>query len=128
MIWVLLGLLGVPIWLIVGALLSVVYSRRSFRTQDEVFDLSIRRPGDEKWPRQPAHGRCFRGIIVVNKGLALIRTEIHEVDDIAVLELDPPPRKPADAVGRLVTLRDGSSIEVALADADASRLDVLVLQ
>jgi len=127
-IWILLGLLGVPIWLIVGVLVAVFYSRRHFRAQDDVFELSIRSQGEEKWPRRPAYGRCFRGIIVVNTGLALVRNTIQEVDDITDLALDQPPRKPADAVGRLLTLRDGSPIEVAVAAVDASRLDVLIPQ
>ncbi len=125
MITILLALLGVPIWLIVGVLIAVVYSRRNFRAQDGVFELSLRAQGDEKWPRRPAYGRCIRGIIILNKGLALVRTTFHEVDQVADLTLDQPPRKPADAVGRLLTLSDGSLIEVAVAPDDASRFDVL---
>ncbi len=125
MITILLSLLGVPIWLIVAVLIAVVYRRRKFRAQDDVFELSLRAQGDEKWPRQPAFGRCIRGIIVVNEGLALVRTTFHEVDQVADLTLDQPPRKPANAVGRLLTLSDGSLLEVAVAPDDASRFDVL---
>jgi hypothetical protein len=51
-------------------------------------------------------------------------TSIHEVDGIAELVLDDPPRKPADAVGRLLKVEDGSVFEVAVAAADAPRLEV----
>ena len=119
MIWVLLAALGVPIWLIVGVLLSVWLSRRRFRAQEGVFALSIRPQGDQKWERTVAYGRCFRGIIVVNRGVALTSTSIHEVDGIAELALDDPPRKPAEAVGRLLTLEDGSVFEVAVGPADS---------
>ena len=125
MITILLSLLGVPIWLIAAVLIAVVYRRRKFRAQADVFELSLRAQGDEKWPRQPAFGRCIRGIIVVNEGLALVRTTFHEVDQVADLTLDQPPRKTANAVGRLLTLSDGSLLEVAVAPDDASRFDVL---
>lgn len=125
MIWALLAILGVPIWLIVGVLLSVWFSRRRFRAQEGVFALSVRPQGDQNWPRTVAYGRCFRGVIVVNRGVALTSTSIHEVDAVTELAIDDPPRKPADAVGRLVTVEDGSVFEIAVAAADASRLDAL---
>jgi hypothetical protein len=65
-IWALLALLGVPIWLIVGVLISVWYSRRHFRAQDGACVLSIRAHVEQRWPRTPAHGRCSGGIDVVN--------------------------------------------------------------
>ena len=119
MIWALLAILGVPIWLIVGVLLSVWFSRRRFRAQEGVFALSVRPQ------RTVAYGRCFRGVIVVNRGVALTSTSIHEVDAVTELAIHDPPRKPADAVGRLVTVEDGSVFEIVVAAADASRLDAL---
>ena len=125
MIWALLAVLGVPIWLIAGLLLSVWLSRRQLRAEEGVFVLSVRAQGDEKWPRAVAYARCFRGIIVVNRGAALLRTSILEIDAVAELDLDDPPRKPAGAVGRLLTCADGSSLEVAVAPVDVVRFDRL---
>jgi hypothetical protein len=126
MIWALLAMLGVPIWLIVGVLLSVWLSRKKFRAQDGVFALSIRPQGEKKWPRTVAYVRCFRGVIAINRGVALANTSIHEIDGVGELKLDEPPRKPADAVGRVLTLKDGSSFEVAIGASDAARLDALI--
>ncbi len=126
MIWALLVFLGVPIWLIVGVLISIWYNRRHFRAQDGVFAVSIRSHGEQKWPRTREYGRCFRGIIIVNRGLALVRTSVYEVVQVDDLAVDQPPRKVADPVGRLVVLEDGSSIEVAVASVDSTRLDALV--
>ena len=120
-----LAVLGVPIWLIVGALLSVLWSRRMFRAQDGVFMMSVRQPGEEKWPRMVAFGRCYPRVLVVNKGLALLRTSIYTIDRVADQGIDQQPRKPADAVGRILTCGDGSSIEVAVAAVDAPKLDAL---
>ncbi|HEU5301341.1 MAG TPA: hypothetical protein VFW06_03775 [Acidimicrobiia bacterium] len=126
MIWaVLAGALGIPIWLIVGALLTVFLSRRALKGQEDTFAVSIRRAGESKWPRTVAYARCLRGVLVVNRGVALLRTSIHEVDRVLEVVINPPPRKPADAVGRLLTTSDGSSFEVAAAATDVSRLDAL---
>ena len=51
---------------------------------------------------------------------------MNEVVRVDELEIDQPPRKPSNAVGRLVTLADGSLIDVAVAEADSTRLDALV--
>ena len=125
MLWALLAILGVPIWLVVGVLVGVVLSRRSFRRQDGVFAFSVRHEGASKWPRQVVYGRQVRDVLVTNRGAALVRTEFHAVDDVTDLVLHDPPKKPADSAGRLVTIADGSRLEVAVSRADAGHIDAL---
>ena len=125
MLWALLALLGVPIWLVVGVLVGVVLSRRNFQREDGVFAFNVRPEGASKWPRQVVYGRQVRDVLVTNRGAALVRTEFHAVDGVAELVLDDPPRKPADAVGRLVTVADGSCLEVAVSEADVGHVDAL---
>lgn len=125
MFWALLAILGVPIWLVVGALVGVVSSRRSVRSEDGVFALNVRPEGAPKWPRQVVYGRRVRDVLVTNRGAALVRTEIRAVDDVADLVLEEPPKKPEDAVGRLVTFADGSRLEVAVSQADVGHVDAL---
>jgi hypothetical protein len=125
MIWVLLAMLGVPIWLVVGALVGVALSRRSFRRKDGVFAFNVRDEGASKWPRRVVHGRQIRDVLVTNRGAALLRTEFRAVDDVAELTLDDEPRRPADAVGRLVSLSDGDRLEVAVSSDDAHFIDSL---
>lgn len=57
MIWATLAFLGVPIWLVVGALIGALFSRHQFRAQPDVVPLLFREAGDEKWPRRLAYGR-----------------------------------------------------------------------
>jgi hypothetical protein len=125
MIWALLAILGVPIWLVVGILIGVVSSRRRFQREDDVFPLKARPEGASKWPRGLVFGRQVRDVLVTNRGAALLRTEFHAVDEVAHLTLDDRPKKPADAVGRLVTLADGSRLEVAVSAHDAEHIDSL---
>lgn len=112
-------------WLVVGILVSVVLSRRNFRNQEGVFALAARSEGATKWPRGLVYGRQVRDVLVVNRGAALLRTEFHVVDQVADLALGAEPKKLGDAAGRLLTLDDGTRLEVAVSSQDASRLDAL---
>lgn len=127
MIWALLAILGVPLWLIVGLLAGVVLSRRNFRRQDGVFALKVRSEGAAKWPRTLIYGRQVRDVLVTTRGAALLRTEFHAVDEVADLALADRPKKPTVAVGRLVTLADGTRLEVAVSGRDAAHVDALAL-
>jgi hypothetical protein len=108
MLWALVAILGVPIWLVVGVLVGVVLSRRNFQRDDGVFAFNVRPERAPKWPRQVVYGRRVRDVLVTNRGAALVRTEFHAVDAVADLELDDPPRKPAESCrGRLGRRRAG---------------------
>ena len=47
----LLALLGIPIWLLLGALIGAVFSRHNFKAQPDVVPLMFRAADDDKWPR-----------------------------------------------------------------------------
>lgn len=125
MIWAFLALLGVPSWLILGALVTVFLNRRAFKRRDGIFALAIREPGAGRWPRTVAYGRAVRGVLVVNRGAALVRTTIYEVDDAVERSFESLPKRPPDARTWLLTLADGSALEVAAAAGDAPRLAAL---
>ena len=126
MIWALLALLGIPIWLIVGALIAIWQIRRTVKRQPGVFEVSVRTAGADKWPRQPSYARVIRDVLVLNRGVALLRAEIHAVEAVDQLDIGEGPKKPTDPVGRLVTLDDGTRLELALAHTDATRLDAVI--
>ncbi|MDH4307466.1 MAG: hypothetical protein OEX04_08290 [Acidimicrobiia bacterium] len=123
MIWILLATLGIPIWLIVGALIAVWQIRRTVKRQPGVFEVSVRTAGADKWPRQPSYARVIRDVLVLTRGVALLRAEVHPVDAVTEFDLDAAPRKPADAVGRLVTFEDGTQREIAVAADHVNELD-----
>ncbi len=122
MIWALLAILGVPIWLVLGGLMSALWSRKNFRAQDEVFALYFRDHGDDGWPRAVSWGRYVHNVLIVNHGLALVRTSIHVVEGAESFEVDTPPKKLTDPVAWALTLRGGERIDVALSASDAQPL------
>jgi hypothetical protein len=126
MIWALLAILGVPIWLIIGILVSIGMSRRAFKKEPGVFEVRVRSKNGDKWPRSASYGRVVSDVFVVNHGAAFLRTEIHAIEAVSEIDIGDRPKKPADAVGRLVTLDDGSSHEVAVARGDVALLDAVI--
>ncbi|MDH3682330.1 MAG: hypothetical protein OEV40_20545 [Acidimicrobiia bacterium] len=119
MIWATLAFLGVPIWLVVGGLIGAVFSRHHFRAQPDVFPLLLRAAGDDKWPRRPAYGRYVHNVLVVNHGLAQIRTSVHVVEHVDRLDLgDTIFKHIDDPIAFAIRLDDGSDYELAIDRAD----------
>jgi hypothetical protein len=121
-IWALLAILGVPIWLVVGVLTGALLSRRRFRAQGDVFALSRREEGEDDWPRRRVYGRYVHDVLVVNSGLALVRTSVQPVDHLDPIPVDGTVRKLIDPQAWTVTLEDGQRFDIAVAAADAHRL------
>lgn len=119
MILALLAVLGVPIWLVVGALGGAMISRQRFRTQHDVFALSRRECGEDRWPRRLAYGRYVHDVLLVNSGLALVRTTVEPVDRLDPLPLDGTVRHLLDPRAWTVTLENGQRFVIAVAAADA---------
>ena len=123
MIWALLAIIGVPIWLVLGALGGSIISRRRFKAQPDVFVLSIREHGHDGWPRRVSYGRYVHNVLLVNAGLALVRTAVHVVERLKPLDLDGPVHKIDDPCAWTVTLDNGSHYDIAVSSADAARID-----
>jgi hypothetical protein len=76
---IVLAALGVPLWMVVGALAAGIWSRRSFKRAPGVFPAKPRVtagevPGLEtSWPRRPVHARWVHDVLLVHRGLALVR-------------------------------------------------------
>jgi hypothetical protein len=127
LIWALLALIGVPIWLIVGVLGGAVWSRRSFKRQPGVFKLATRPVGAEGWKRSGAgYARCISNVLVVNAGLALVRTNVEAVVRVDNLDLASGVKGFDDPLGRLVIFTDGHEIEAAVEREFVGEIDALV--
>lgn len=85
MIWIILAALGIPIWFVLGALGASLLSRRSFKRRDGVFPVKLRFVSGEvatlknSWPRRPGYARWVHDVLLVQHGLALLRTEAYPV-------------------------------------------------
>ena len=122
MIWALLAILGVPIWLIVGALTAAIVSRRRFKAQPGVFRLKVRDPDQQKWPRRSAYGRVVHDVLVVNSGVALVRTTVRGVHRVQEHPLRTPIAGFDEAKAFELTFDDGSRRLVAADQAVAAQI------
>lgn len=119
MIWIVLAALGVPIWLVVGALAGALWSRSKFRHGTEVFACKVRivsAPEDSgKWPRATTYARWVHDVLLVHAGLALVRVRVLPVADVdAPITSCPGVKlKGGDPVSIRLRLDDGSLAEVA---------------
>ena len=127
MIWALLAILGVPLWLIVGALAGTLWSRRRFRAQDGVFRIAIRDLGQDSWPRVAAYGRLVRDVLIVNRGAALVRTEVYPIIDVQPAAGATPPKRPERAAIRRLIVDGHVDVEVAVPPVVGAQLDRLSL-
>ena len=120
MIWALLALLGIPIWLILGALAAAFFSRRNFKAKPGVFPLRVREieagePG--KWSGK-LHARWVHDVLLANKGLGLNLTAAYPVASTATA--DPPEPSECkgfgdDLVGLTVQTDSGTTYELGTA-------------
>jgi hypothetical protein len=119
MIWATLAFLGIPIWLVLGGLIGALFSRHHFKAQPDVVPLLFRAADDDKWPRRLAYGRYVHNVLIVNHGLAEIRTSVHVVEQVDHLDLgDTTFKHIDDPIAFAVRLDDGSDYELAIARAD----------
>lgn len=86
MIWILLALLGVPLWLVVGGFLGALWNRRLVRRTSDGFACKMRSlsadDGSGKWGRATANAHWVHDVLLVNDGIALARTNALPVRDI----------------------------------------------
>jgi hypothetical protein len=120
MIWALLALLGVPLWLIVGVLAAGLWSRRRFKRQPGVFRLKFRESDEARWSRRFSYGRIVHDVLVVNAGLALIRTGVFGISSVSEVR-DAGSTPPFDdARVYELTFDDGSERQIAVDESAAA--------
>jgi hypothetical protein len=121
MLWATLAILGIPIWLVLGALGASQWSRRRFKAQPGVFRLAWRASGAEKWPRMGAYGRVIHDVVVVTRGIALVRTAVHGINAARPRDFEGEVRGFDKVAAFEITLDDGSIFEVAVDPDDADQ-------
>lgn len=125
MIWALLAILGVPIWLVVGALTGALLLRRRNRSRPGVVRMKLRPVDADRWPRRASYGRLVRDVLVLHTGLALLRSDVQGVAEaFERADLGPVPPFALPRVSQL-TFDDGSTVLLAVDGADARTLSVL---
>jgi hypothetical protein len=120
---IVLAALGVPLWMVVGALAAGIWSRRSFKRAPGVFPAKLRVtagevPGLEtSWPRRPVHARWVHDVLLVHRGLARVTGPVRSGEPRSIPGLGSSPI--------VVALILDSGAEVELAGPSAAREAVM---
>lgn len=93
MIWILLAAVGVPLWLVVGALAAGLWSRRNFKKSPGVFRAKAQQMSPEQtavdWSHLKVYGRWVHDVLLLHQGLALVRNRALPVRRLTPSTLDP---------------------------------------
>jgi hypothetical protein len=124
MTWILLAVLGVPLWLIAGVLASAFWSRHRFRGRPEVFACRLRPAGPAKtsgWSRTKSYAYWVHDVLLVHHGLALARYEVLPVSSVA----GPTPASSVKGLGDRpewlrLQLDDGRMMDMATQNQDVA--------
>jgi len=130
MVWALLVLLGVPLWLVVGALLLALRHRRRFRRRPEAFACKLRLLSGgfdgltSTYPRGVAYAVWVHDVLIVHYGLARARMLLlptlsaavatHSVSGVKGLGPEP--------LALTLLLDTGAEVEVAAPEGAVSVL------
>ena len=127
-IWVLWAALGVPIWLVVGGLVSALWNRRRVRRMPDAFPCKRRTlsagDGAGNWSRGTACARWVHNVLIVNRGLALARSAalpVHDVQGSLTRPIEVKLRGGAP-ISIYLSLDDGTVVEVAVPESSAPLL------
>jgi hypothetical protein len=133
MVWILLAALGIPLWMVVGALIVTLRSRRQFKREPGTFAAKLRVTSGEvaglksSWPRRPLFARWTHDVLLVHQGLALVRSDAFGVTratgKLSTGDPDAIRGLGAEPVLLAVVLDNGASVQIA-APADATALSV----
>jgi hypothetical protein len=98
-----------------------------FEASASGFQVGYSSGGAEGWKRSGAgYARCISNVLVVNVGVALVRTNVEAVVRVDNLDLASGVKGFDDPLGRLVIFTDGHEIEAAVEREFVGEIDALV--
>lgn len=118
MIWVALAPLGIPIWLIVVALVTVFKNRKSVKSDPYAFELKT--ATDKGWSRTSGSGKWVSDVLIMRTGLALVPVDASQVSNVVIQGILDPTHKGLgkSATELAITHADGAGISIAVSTGD----------
>ncbi len=118
-------LLGVPLWMIAGMLILIVWNRRQVKKKPGIFAIKVRHeaePGAEKQPKWPRKGyaQWVHDVLIVRTGMGMMQSTPYGISGLETPEKDADPDEVKGLGDHPKVLRarldDGSILQVALSD------------
>ena len=118
-------LLGVPLWMIGGMIILILWNRRRVKKQAGIFPLKVRHEAESaaekqaKWPRT-GYAQWVHDVLIVRTGLGLMLTIPYGISAVEGPAQDADPGEVKGLGERPKVLRarldDGSILQVAVGD------------
>jgi hypothetical protein len=118
MIWALLALLGIPIWFIAAILIAAFRSRKTIRSNPDVFAYKLGK--NDKWQRGSGYARWVSDVVVFHAGIALIRSDAVHVTAMETLDTVDLPSKGLGDNPTAVTFTYAAGTTATIAVSDQS--------
>ena len=132
MIWVILALLGIPLWLIAAGLTFTVWHHRDVTKRPGIFACKARASAGEvsalgdKFPRLSGHALWVHRVLIIYSGPSRSRSDPYGVAGVErpLVPADTDAVKRLGGQPQLLTLRldGGAVIEIAVARGDSELL------
>ena len=126
MIIAILGLLGVPLWLLLGWLAAGIWHRHQIKELPGLFNVKVRLISgshqhlNDNFPRSTGHAMWAHDVLIMEKGMLIPRTIHFEVADSvgqpSPVNSDKVKHVSDDWVTMQFSLDDGTVIELAVPD------------
>jgi hypothetical protein len=118
-------LLGVPLWMIAGMLILILWNRRRVKKQVGIFPLKVRHEAESaaekqpKWPRT-GYAQWVHDVLIVRTGIGLMQSTPYGISGLETPEKDADPKEVKGLGDHPKVLRarldDGSILQVALSE------------
>ena len=116
MVWVILAILGIPLWLCAVGILMFFFRNRSLRHRLGDIPVRVLRPGKRRWTR--GHGVWVSDVFAFRGSPAAWSEDLVQVRDLILLDLDDGQLKKLRRLGpgptvATLSLVGGGSLEAA---------------
>jgi hypothetical protein len=116
--------LGVPLWMIAGMIILIIWNRRRVKKQPGIFPVKVRYEAasaaekQPKWPRK-GYAQWVHDVLIVRTGMGLMQSTPYGIHGVETAEQDADPHEVKGLGDHPKVLRarldDGIILQVALA-------------
>ncbi len=115
--------LGVPLWMVAGMIILIIWNRRRVKKQPGIFPVKVRHEAESdaekqsKWPRK-GYAQWVHDVLIVRTGMGLMQSTPYGISGMATPEKDADPDEVKGLGDHPKVIRarldDGSILQVAL--------------
>jgi len=117
--------LGVPLWMVAGMIILIIWNRKRVKKQPGIFPVKVRFEAESdaeeqsKWPRT-GYAQWVHDVLIVRSGMGLMQSTPYGIHGVETAEQDADPHEVKGLGDHPKVLRarmdDGTILQVALTE------------